>query len=221
VNAEVFQARQPRGLRLVAAEDRRTFEAPGLALTFFRQGDRWSHLLAVGDGASAVEIARAVEAEPDVSDPARVLSPTYQELHEHPVSEGLCVLLTGQATPHHFSAVVTARCDGDAVVVEFDVADRCREAIDVLAATYLVALGSSGLEAGSAARVAWSGAELGGGCLELLAEGEDTLALAEAGRRAARVQVLAETGAGVHTHRLRYRWRWSSGAGVASQGISH
>ena len=41
-----------------------------------------------------------------------------------------------------------------------------------------------------------------------------SLTLAEAGRQAARVQVLAAIQPGSFTHRLRYRWCWTSAEGL-------
>ena len=74
------------------------------------------------------------------------MSPVYQELHRHTFAgdddRGVCLLLTGRLFHHHFSAAVTVSADhdqDDAVIVDFDVADRCRADVSSLAATYLVA----------------------------------------------------------------------------------
>jgi hypothetical protein len=99
------------------------------------------------------------------------------------------------------------------VVVDVDVADRCRAPVEILAATYLVQLGSSALidvDAG-AEGIAWGGDPLGGGRLEFRGGGGADIALAEAGRRAARVQALARLVPATdhHTRRLVYSWRWT------------
>jgi hypothetical protein len=193
-----------------AEEDRRTLVAPGLTVAFARSGDRWIHALWVGDdGETPALVATSVESEPGRDDPRRVVSPVYQEIQPHPVAHGECALLTGQSTPHHFSAVVTAASDGDDAVVTVDVADRCRGSIEVLAATYLVPFGSSDLSDADSEHVAWERGALGRGRLEFRALGETEVVLAEAGRRGTRVQALARLVPSTHTHRLLYSWRWT------------
>ncbi len=190
--------------------------APGMTLTFVRAGVRWTHSLTVTCPLVCREaIARAVEGDPMRDDPARVVSPVYQDIQEHPVQGGVCVLLTGQATPHHFSAVVTARRDGPSHLIEVDIADRCRAPIDVLAATYLVQLGSNELIDADAERIAWGGGTLGQSRLEFSTRGVDDVALAEAGR-ATRVHALARPVPSTHTQRLFYCWRWTP-AGESSR----
>src|SRR5438874_2486603 len=85
---------------------------PGLRLAFARMGDRWTHLLELAHGAG-IEVARAVETQPDRDDAARVVSPLYQELHRHERAgaPGLCLLLTGRLFHHHFAAAVDFRGD--------------------------------------------------------------------------------------------------------------
>jgi hypothetical protein len=117
---------------------------------------------------------------------------------------------------HHFSASVSLYRDQEAerfVVLEIDVADRCRAPVSALAATYLVRLGSSELADASQHAITWSGfapeAAPGPRRLELRCDPPGSLALAEAGRNATRVQAVAAIDPAVFTHRLRYRWRWS------------
>jgi hypothetical protein len=200
--------------RFETGDDRQTIRAPGLRLAFRRGGERWAHALAVGDGTSDVLIgvAESVEGDPDRDDPARVISPAYQDVQPHFTEGNTCALLTGQSTPHHFSAVVTARRDGPSTVVEVDVADRCRGPVEVLAATYLVQLGSSDLVDAGPDRIVWGGEALGHGRLEFSAGGVDDVAMAEAGRRATRVQALARLVPSTHTQRLFYSWRWTPAA---------
>jgi hypothetical protein len=116
-------------------------------------------------------------------------------------------------TPHHFSAVATVRTEGPTTVLEFDVANRCRASIDVLAATYLVQLDSGALGDGGPQRILWTGAALGGGRLEFIADAGGSVALAEAGRTGTRVQALARLDRTTHTQRLRYSWRWTLAGG--------
>lgn len=199
-----------------AAEDRQTILAPGLRMSFLRAVDRWTHALSLAihvgdlDEPPLVEIAATIESDPGRDDPARLVSPVYQDVQPHLSGGEIRALLTGQYTPHHFSAVVSARRDGPGVVVEVDVADRCRAPVEVLAATYLVQLGSSALIDADAGAITWGGEALGGGRLEFRGGSGAGVALAEAGRRASRVQALARLvpAAGLHTRRLVYSWRW-------------
>jgi hypothetical protein len=215
VSREPLPSPSHAGLDYVEAEDRRTIAALGLRLTFFRVGERWSHSLEVGEGTGPIladGLAEVVESDPDRDDRSRVVSPTYQDVQEHPLPGGIRLLLTGQSTPHHFSAVVTARRDAAGVTIEFDVADRCREPVTTLGAMYLVRLGSSELIDAGTDRVAWEGETLGAGRLQFAADDPASVSLAEAGRRAARVQALARIVPTERTQRLLYRWRWSPSA---------
>jgi hypothetical protein len=102
----------------------------------------------------------------------------------------------------------------DRAVVDIDVADRCRGPVESLAATYLVRLDSGALVDASPEIIAWNSGDPSPGRLELIAEPPSRVALAEAGRQATRVQVLAAIEPGAFTHRLRYRWRWTSVSGL-------
>jgi len=206
------------------ADDRFVIDGPGGRVTFVRTDDRWTHHLAfragpeTGAGSSA--LVSTVEDEPGREDPTRIVSPVYQELQRHEFVgdhiRGVCVLLTGHMHQHHFSASVSLYRDQEAerfVVLEIDVADRCRAPVSALAATYLVRFGSSELADAGQHAITWSGsapeAEPGPQRLELRCDSPGSVALAEAGRNATRVQVLAAIDPTVFTHRLRYRWRWS------------
>jgi hypothetical protein len=195
----------------VSASQRQWLLAPGLRLELRHTGDRWTHGISIAAGPARpfVLVAASVEGDLAHPDPRRVVSPVYQDLRDHAVPEGECVLLTGQATPHHFSAVLTARCDGPSAVVAVDAADRCRGPIDALAATYVLPLGSSALVDATADQIVWGGAALGDGRLELAVGAAGTLALAEGGRQATRVQALARLAPETHTQRLIYCWRWT------------
>jgi hypothetical protein len=198
-------------------EDRQTILTPGLRLTFLRVGERWSHALAVGAGDQRLlaGIAATVEGEPARDNPARVISPAYQDVQPHFNEGEVCALLTGQSIPHHFSAVVTARRVGPSVEIAVDIADRCRAPVEVLAATYLVQLGSSDLIDAGTDCIVWGGDALGRGRLEFTTSGGvGSVALAEAGRRATRVQALARLDPTTYTQRLFYSWRWTPAAGA-------
>ena len=187
----------------------------GMRVAFERTADRWTHALAIPDEENGIELARVVESHSDRDDPARIVSPVYQEVqrHEPRGAKGLCLLLTGLWFNHHFSAAVTFATEPtepEVLTLDFDVADRCRAPIQSLAATYRLGLDSGAIADASHDRITWN---LGGarpGQLELLADSPCSLVLAEAGRQALRVQVLASLQSGAFTHRLRYRWRWTS-----------
>jgi hypothetical protein len=207
--------------QFVTGVDRQMILAPGLRLSFLRDGDRWAHAVAVGAGDDTLlaGIASSVEGDPARDEPARVVSPAYQDVQPHSSEGNVCALLTGQSTPHHFSAVVTARRDGPSVSIAVDIADRCRSPVEVLAATYLVPLGSGDLIDAGPGRVVWGGDGLGQGRLEFTtAGGADAVAMAEAGRRATRVQALARLVPSTYTHRLFYSWRWTPAAGAGVVG---
>jgi hypothetical protein len=99
-------------------------------------------------------------------------------------------------------------------VLDVDVADRCRAHVVTLAATYNVRLDSGALIDASPHAITWDAFGPDERRLELVAVAPSTLALAEAGRNATRVQVLAAIDSGSFTHRLRYRWRWTSNSGL-------
>jgi len=187
---------------------------PGMRIGFARASDRWTHALTLPDH-SGNELVRVVESQPDRDDPVRVVSPLYQEVHRHELrgGPGLCLLMTGLWFDHHFSAAVSLAADPaqDAVfTLDFDIADRCRTPIESLAATYVLGLDSGALAEASPGRIVWNLDGPSPGRLELLADSSCSLALAEAGRQAMRVQVLAAIQQGNFTHRLRYRWRWTN-----------
>jgi hypothetical protein len=191
----------------------------GTRITFDRIGDRWTHHLAFGDKSSGdhelTDLVVAVEGDTERDDPARVVSPVYQEIHRHEFAgdqlRGVCLLLTGRSFQHHFSAAASLFRDPDTLqfsVLDVDLADRCRSPVSSLAATYQVRLGSSELIEASPHAIAWSGGPIGATRLELRCDPPTTLALAEAGPHATRVQALAALESATFTHRLRYRWRW-------------
>jgi hypothetical protein len=191
-------------------DDHAVLSAHDLSLRFTRLGDRWSHCLeCTRERGVGLAWSQSI-AVPE--DERRILSPVYQEVQRHELApgSGLCLLLTGLFFRHHFSAAVTLRQDParrESLELDFDIADRCRAPIESLAATYLVGRDSGALIDAGPGRIAWDAVDLGWERIELIAEPPATLALAEAGRQAMRVQVLAAIQPGTFTHRLRYRWR--------------
>lgn len=182
----------------------------GLVVVFRKTGDRW--IEAIQGVGPAAELVRALALE--AADPARVANPVYQEvqLHGATTRPPLCLLSTGLSFDHHFSAAVTLSADPEAlstIRLDFDVADRCRSPVDSLAATYLVSLDSGALESADTGRIVWQVSSSDRGRLELVAGPGASLTMAEAGRSATRVQILATIQPGTFTHRLRYGWRWT------------
>src|SRR5262245_21952135 len=78
-------------------DNRADASGSGLRIGFVHIGDRWTHLLAL-PGERGIELARAVEGQPDRDEPERVVSPLYQELerHDRRDDQSLCLLMTGR-----------------------------------------------------------------------------------------------------------------------------
>jgi hypothetical protein len=190
----------------------------GMRVAFTRVGPLWAHALVV-PRADSLALVQTVDNDPDHGEAARVVSPVYQEIHRHEsgANSSLCLLLTGTFFQHHFSAAITLGIDPqqpDSQILDVDVADRCRTHVATLAATYTVRLDSGALKDASPQAITWDAFGSDEHRLELLAIAPSTLALAEAGRNATRVQILAAIESGSFTHRLRYRWRWTSNSGL-------
>ena len=189
-------------------DETRAFDAPPLRLTFRWDGARWSHGLAV----SGRTIATSVESDPDRGDPDRAVSPAYQQLLDQESDAGTQALLVGQWGRHHGSVVFTLSATESAASVAADLAVRSGGALAFLAATYLVDLASGDLVDAGPSGIVWS---LGGpepGRLRFEPAAGATVGLAEAGRRATRVQVLSEVTTGRNTHRFGYSWCWERDA---------
>jgi len=200
------------------APDRTDMCGLGMRVAFKRVGPLWAHSLLVPPEERGA-LVQTVESDPERGDPTRVVSPVYQEIRRHDTfgGAGRCLLLTGTFFQHHFSAAISLSVDPewpDSPVLDIDVADRCRGHIATLAATYTVRLDSGALEDASPQAITWDAFGSEERRLELEAVAPSTLALAEAGRNATRVQVLAAIDPGSFTHRLRYRWRWTSSSGL-------
>jgi hypothetical protein len=104
-------------------------ENGGIAVEFFRSGDRVAHrVLLKGD-----LVAESVEGTPFDDWP---LSPPFQEVHfEERDPDGRIALLVGMAGRSHWSASVAAEGDG----IRWDIACRVREAPTWLGAAYQIA----------------------------------------------------------------------------------
>lgn len=196
--------------RVEDGEDQVRLRGPGLGAVFRKFNDCWR------EGILGSAVAQSLVL-PDANR-ARVAHPVYQEVQLHGAAVGprLCLLLTGSSFDHHFSAAVTLSADPDdaaSPLLEFDVADRCRSAVESLAATYVVGLDSGALVSADRARIVWEVGSAFRGRLELRAGPGSSLAMAEAGRHATRVQIVATIEPAVFTHRLRYGWRWTSADG--------
>lgn len=203
------------GFRAEIQDDVVRLQGGGLGAVFRKTDDRWVETIQVPG--PATELVRALVLE--ATNPARVANPVYQEVQLHGAAAGpsLCLLLTGLSFDHHFSAAVTLSADPadqSSVRLDFDVADRCRSPVEALAATYLLSLDSGALETADPGRIAWQVGSSDPCRLELLAGPGASLAIAEAGRGATRVQILASIDPGTFTHRLRYGWRRTSAGGL-------
>jgi len=203
-------------LELVTDGDTRSIVAGGLRLAFRWTGDRWEHALERRQPGEArpLVVARTIEGDPDRDDPARVVSPTYQQLEFQGDGATRQALLVGQSGPHHFSAVFAVeevpRDDrpgaSRVIIIRVDVADRCRTPVEALACTYLVDAVSDDLVDAGPSLIAW---DLGPDRLTFAATEPARVALAEGGRRATQVQALAGPAPGSSTRRCLYSWRWS------------
>ena len=172
-------------------------------LAFVWSNDRWEHRLEQGDPGSI--LAASLESDPNRDDPARVVSPAYQQLQFQRIGSTYQALLVGQSGPHHFSAVFGLEAQGTGVSILVDIADRCRSPVEALGATYSVDAGSGDLVDAHPGRAQWS-LELGR--LEFASISPAQVCLAEAGRRLTQIQALAGLAPGAATHRLLYTWKW-------------
>ena len=181
----------------------RSIVGSDFALIFERSDDRWTHAIAV----AGEPIARSVEWYADRDDPARVVSPVFQELHFQTDPAGNHqALLVGMSGTHHFSAVFTLTEAETATTLAVDIADRTRSQAIALASTYTVMLNSSDLADCDESAISWS---LPAHRLEFRAGTMTKVGAAEAGRRATRVQAWIEASAPPATHRWQYEWRFT------------
>jgi hypothetical protein len=155
----------------------------------------------------------------DPADPACVDDPVYQELVKHELSpdagDRICVLLTGSYFQHHFSAVFSVYRDQvtpSSIVLDVDLADRCRAPTQMVAATYAVdhVEGNPLPFVADSGSVVWRGGPLDHGVLELVADPPAVLATPVIRESSTLVRATARIDSGSFTHRLHYRWRWTS-----------
>jgi hypothetical protein len=171
-----------------------------------------------GESRPLVFVHSILQKDADQRDPTRVLNPVYQEIVQHELPDGLrpglCVLLTGSLFEHHFSAVFSLYRDQSIpsrVVLDVDVADRCRAPIAELAATYDVDYERA---AHSVIDIrpsifGWQFGPRGAAKLELLAIPQATIGEPNSSHPS-RVQINAAIDPQTHTQRLHYCWRWTS-----------
>lgn len=211
-------------------EDVRAIVTPDLRLVFRWTGDRWTHALEVRDESGWTTFAEAVEAAPEQDDPARVVSPTYQDLQFHQGDRETQALLVGSFGPHHFSAVFGLRSPAFGrgrvrlTMLSVEVADRCRSEIRSLACTYRLRTPPSTtfelpvppeFRDAISPHVGWTlprsfgtitvGLALAGG-----KKPHDRLVISEAGRDGLMAQVDARLIPGHSTQRCDYVWVFAS-----------
>ncbi len=206
---------------------------PGIAVVFSSDRGLLGHAICIDSGSSAPASLHASwlvrtddlgKQEMEAQGGRRVGNPAYQEIVPHELEhhgrEGLCALLTGSCFDHHFSAVFSLFRDREMpqfIVLDVDVADRCRGPVEKLAATYVV----SGLSLSPDARqnstnsLCWRGSDASGaGLLELIAVPPASISEETPASVGSRVQVRAIVDPKIHTQRLCYRWRWASNSGL-------
>jgi hypothetical protein len=198
-------------------DDRASLQGHGLGVHFRRNDNLWMDRLTVSEPWLA--IATSWWARHARRLPSRGANPVYQEIQLHGPADGprVCLLMTGLASRHHYSAAVTLSMDPiepGRVLLEYDVADRCRSPVTSLVATYIVGHASGAAVAADPDRISWTFGTEAGGHLELVAGPQASLAIIESTQEGTVVQVAAEIQPGTFTHRLRYGWRWTSAAGL-------
>jgi hypothetical protein len=200
---------------------------PGIAVVFAQAGGL-VHALRLGKIATPparlalkhylISAASLPEPESVQLNGRRIENPVYQELVPHELSsnpgQGICALLTGSCFDHHFSAVFSLGRDRHApecVVLEIDVADRCRGPVEKLAATYFVIGYGQNVAVetfrAKASSVSW---DVDGGVLELEALAPAVIDEPSSAKEGVKVQIQARIDPQTHTQRLHYRWRWAS-----------
>jgi hypothetical protein len=190
--------------------DHLSIEAEGLALRFDRSEGPWSHAIAVAtdrDG-SFEPVATSLVWDAERDDSVRVAAPVFQELQLKADPDGNPqTLLLGMSGRHHFSGVFTVSRRDGGVGVDVDVVDRCRGEVFGLASTYTVRLDSGHLETSDESAISWS---LGSRRLSFSAGASTRLAMAEAGRRATRVQAVPSAIDASPSRRWQYSWTLTS-----------
>lgn len=182
-----------------------------LRLEFRREGDRWGHRVVVRGAGGDQVLAEALNPQGDETT-GGLASPIYQEVSIARGPDGPTLLAVGRHGAHHYAATFALREAGGTgpggVVLEVDVADRCRAGGDggPLAATYRVDAPPVCLTWGGPTGACW-GPEADGRffMIEGCRDGPGArVVVSEAGRGACVAQVLGEVGPHEETRRLRY-----------------
>jgi hypothetical protein len=191
--------------------DRQELVTPHLRLRFDWLLDRWIHAIDLLRAGAWECVLESVESPPDEVLGGRVVSPAYQQSRLETGQRGTQVLLLGQSGHHHFSAVFSMTELNDSVRVEVDIADRCREPVSSLSATYRLNLPATAIECADASLATWRTIDLGGS-LDFGSFGpasdRSRIVLAESGRRMLAQAESAAAPSG-RTHRLYYFWRFA------------
>ena len=204
-------------VRCQTNDDHWAIQLPGAQVSFLWSRDRWQHAIHLNAAPTrdSDPLIASIEGDPTPDAPDRVVSPVFQELHQHdphPDSgAAVSLLLTGHAVKLFFSSAVRIGLDPltfDRGGIEFDTATRCQAPVRMLAASYLVGLGPGSLLDAGSQRIAWTLPPGGADLLELTAEPPTRLALEAAEGKRCRVLAVAQIAAGL-THRFRYRWSWA------------
>ena len=195
-----------------------TIVASCCELRFWWHQDRWKHEVVSTAQAESLPRLSAVEAVADLAEHARVVSPTYQQIHleEDKGKKVVRAFLVGQSGPHHFSAAFEVEDRPHGAVIDVDVADRCLSPVEYLAATYAIepSSGTWTTEAPTQADAVDVRSAIVLTCehphsrLIFEADAPARHAVEEAGHGSVRVQALAQLRPSDRTHRFRYRWRW-------------
>lgn len=198
-------------IEIEETDQARAIATRDVRLRFLWNGQRWTHAVEIGPERSV--FAESVEGDPDRDDPARVVSPTYQELRFQTDGPRTMALLVGRSGPHHFSAVFTVQefsvddVDTRRAVVEVDLADRCRSPITALACTYQVVAKPLDLISGDHEYLTWRSGIPTPESVRLGAT-DGRVSVSESGRRGNLVQINAQLNLEQMTQRLIYFWHF-------------
>jgi hypothetical protein len=146
-------------LNLEQSDNERAICTPFCRLVFRQNGERWSHVMEVGEPGHWHPAATAVEA-PIATAPEQAAWPTYQELYMRERKDAIEGLFVGQHGPHHFSAAMHASQTVEFgtldFLVRFEVAVRSRVPGSALEALYHVHARESAWEWGAETGSCWS-----------------------------------------------------------------
>ncbi len=173
-------------------------------LAFTWDGLRWSHALSFEDRL----LASSLEMDPERDDPARLISPAYQQFSHQEGGGGVQALLVGQWGAHHCSGVFTFEFENPGISIAVDVAVRSRGVIEALAATYFVHRTSGELRDANPSMIVWDLEGQQPSRLRFEARAPSVVCLADGGRQATSIQASGRVDPDSLTQRLYYRWQW-------------